>query len=385
MLGLGHTVDAKLTRPLMRAARLIWRRVLRQAGVQLARQADVSRRRVHRRWTTLNSLRSWRRRQYRVPPAVRVFTYALPIRYRSRRGELELPGETFRAIAHFFGKPPIATADPEEADLFFVPLNLIQFQFRNEDPGDVIGHLSHFSPDRHDHLLVATGDFSQRSKRNHFGWAYAETYTWLEPFILLALESTGDLIPQQDIGVIPVNTLARAPKFNRNHRPFLYSFLGELDHAPLPEEHVRSRLKHLRSHNDVLIARTLEPSLRRRLRRNYSVRNDFELVARNSTFTLAPAGFGRWTYRFFQAISWGSIPVLLSDDYIKPFADSIPYDDFTLTLPEAAIDDIDEILRDIQPDAIKHLQRQLEANQHHFTYDAFFAKLTRTLASHRLP
>ena len=54
----------------------------------------------------------------------------------------------------------------------------------------------------------------------------------------------------------------------------------------------------------------------KRSRVNYFTKNDYELVSRNSVFTLAPAGYGRWTYRFFQTIQWSSIPVLISDDVI---------------------------------------------------------------------
>jgi hypothetical protein len=39
--------------------------------------------------------------------------------------------------------------------------------------------------------------------KNHYGHAYQTTYDWLKKFKLLALESTSDLIPNQDIGRIP--------------------------------------------------------------------------------------------------------------------------------------------------------------------------------------
>ena len=106
--------------------------------------------------------------------------------------------------------------------------------------------------------------------------------------------------------------------------------------------------------------------------------DDFELVARNSVFTLAPAGYGRWTYRFVQAIRGGSLPVLLSNDYVKPFGDRIPYDDFSLTIPEGDLDQIDSILRSIDEDRIREYQEALARHQHDFT-EAFFRNLTSEL------
>jgi Exostosin family len=328
-----------------------------------------------------------------VDTPLRVYTYELSAEYAPTgdptldlgelRDALALPSETFYAIRDFFSRC-VSTKRPEEADYFFVPLNLILFQFRNEDPADVISELRYLG-DEADHILVATGDFSNRSKRNHQGEAYLETYDWLDSFVLLALESTADLIPGRDIGVIPFNTLAERPVFNTNARPLLYSFLGELDHAFLPSDHVRSRLMHLDvSGDDALIGSALDDVTRRRLRARYpKAEDDYELISRNSVFTLAPAGYGRWTYRFFQAIQWGSIPVLLSDDYEKPFAESIPYDSFSLTVAEHDLDRLDTILRGFSAPEIERFQRNVAMHQSDFTQRSFFEYLTRRLEEMR--
>jgi hypothetical protein len=292
---------------------------------------------------------------------------------------LPLISETFYALNDFF-KNNIATTDPTEADFFFVPLNLSQSQFKNEDPKKIIGHLKYLS-NKKDHILVATGDFSQRSKKNHFGRAYEKTYDWLDNFILLALESTSDLIPGQDIGIIPFNTLADNPYFNANNRIYLYSFLGRIKHELLPETHVRNQLAYLENKPDVLINTELDGPTKKKLENNYgyAVKDDFELLARNSTFTLAPAGYGKWTYRFFNAILWGSIPVLFADDYMKPFNNRIPYDLFSITLPEKDILNVDKILRTITSREIKQYQENLKTNQSKFTRHAFFEMLVREL------
>lgn len=322
---------------------------------------------------------SWKQDQL-ANTVPKVYVYDLPRKFKPNY-ELPLLSETYFALYDFF-RLYCRTYDPLDADYFFVPINLVQFQFRNENPEDILNYLKFFDPKRCDHIIIALGDFSQHSKKNHYGHAYQMTYTWLNKFKLLALESTSDLIPNQDIGIIPYNTLSENPFFNKNNRPYLYSFLGELSHIYLPQTHIRNQIKLLQQKPDIFIGSNVSIDLRRALRINYFTKNDYELVSRNSIFTLAPAGYGRWTYRFFQAIQWGSIPVLISDDYVKPFEDTIPYDDFCITLPEKEVQNLDSTIRSFSHQEIQRLQNALEKNQHHFTYTEFFRKVC-TLLNHQ--
>lgn len=307
----------------------------------------------------------------------KIYIYDLPKRFMPTH-ELPLVSETFYAIYDFI-RLYCRTYDPHDADYYLIPMNLIQFQFRNEDPSEVLDHLNFYSADRNDHLLIALGDYSQRSKLNHYGHAYLQTYQWINNIILLALESTSDLIKDHDIGIIPFNTLSASPLFNWNERRYLYSFYGKTDHMYLPDTHIRNKIREIVPKHDIFIGDSISKREKADLQKYFYTKNNFELISRNSIFTLAPAGYGRWTYRFFQAIQWGSIPVLLSDDYIKPFDDSIPYDDFCITVSEVDIGRIDDILRSYSTDAIKNLQNSLYCNLHHFTQEAFFTKLCTRL------
>ena len=307
----------------------------------------------------------------------KIYIYDLPRKYKPTY-ELELVSETYFALFDFF-RLYCRTYDPQNADYFFVPINLIQFQFRNVNPEDILNSLKYYDPNYCNHIIIALGDFSQHSRKNHYGHAYQTIYEWLTKFKLLALESTSDLIPNQDIGIIPFNTLSEKPFFHVNKRPFLYSFFGELSHRYLPHSHIRNKIKYLPKNFDTFIGSDLSCTDKEKLKQLFNTKNDYELLARNSIFTLAPAGYGRWTYRFFQAIQWGSIPVLLSDDYIKPFEDTIPYGEFCITFPEKNIGELDEYLRSFDKNDIEKLQNSLQRNQYHFTYVEFFRKLCNRL------
>lgn len=64
----------------------------------------------------------------------------------------------------------------------------------------------------------------------------------------------------------------------------------------------------------------------------------------SSWLVICPRGTGENSYRFFETLSMGRIPVLLSDDCLLPFEESIDYDSIILRIPEHAADRTAEIL-----------------------------------------
>lgn len=55
---------------------------------------------------------------------------------------------------------------------------------------------------------------------------------------------------------------------------------------------------------------------------------------RKSFLTLCPAGTGKNSIRFFETLSMGRIPVLISDNCVLPFENEINYDDFIIRIDE---------------------------------------------------
>lgn len=78
-----------------------------------------------------------------------------------------------------------------------------------------------------------------------------------------------------------------------------------------------------------------------------AMRQRYISVMRRSRFALAPCGFGRNSFRFFEALSLGVPPILVSSDCALPFADVVDYESFSLILPaevEAAARSISEFV-----------------------------------------
>jgi len=64
----------------------------------------------------------------------------------------------------------------------------------------------------------------------------------------------------------------------------------------------------------------------------------------DSMTVLCPRGSGQNSIRFFEVLSMGRIPILVSDTCSLPFEDEIDYASFTLRIPEAALDKAGSIL-----------------------------------------
>jgi xylogalacturonan beta-1,3-xylosyltransferase len=95
----------------------------------------------------------------------------------------------------------------------------------------------------------------------------------------------------------------------------------------------------------------------------------YERIYRRSVFVLCPAGFARWSFRVTEAISCGAIPVILSDYYVKPFASRVPWDEFSITIPESDLTEVDTILGSLSPARVRAFQDRLERAQAAFTPD----------------
>lgn len=227
----------------------------------------------------------------------------------------------------------VETTDPDEADFFFVPLFMAGWQFANHDPVDFIGMCAHAGRGRH--VLLSSGDVGQRGESRHelkhAGRAYEKKYAWLDDrFVLLALEST-PLLQPQDVAFLPYAIRDIAPL--NLPRDLFASFMGAMSYSLLPPEHIRGQVMlklKARHAGDATVLLGTPQDVAAAQGRTIS----YDEAMARSVFTLCPAGYGRWSFRFIEALLHGSIPVLLCDDYVTPFADQIRWNDYCIVVPE---------------------------------------------------
>jgi len=97
--------------------------------------------------------------------------------------------------------------------------------------------------------------------------------------------------------------------------------------------------------------------------------NSFVNVVSKSNFTFCPRGLGLSSYRFFECMFLGSIPVLFADDVILPYEDIINYDDMIIRIPESKILDFEFINDKLSNINISDMKKKIHDNIKHFRLD----------------
>lgn len=90
----------------------------------------------------------------------------------------------------------------------------------------------------------------------------------------------------------------------------------------------------------------------------------------NSKFSLAPRGYGRSSFRFFEILQLGSIPVYIwSDKEWLPYTEQIDYDKFCISIHESDIDFLDTLLSNITERQYNNMLKEYQKVKHMFELD----------------
>ena len=68
----------------------------------------------------------------------------------------------------------------------------------------------------------------------------------------------------------------------------------------------------------------------------------FRKLTSQSMFTLCPRGYGPTSFRLYESINLGSIPIYISDNFLLPFQDKIEWEKLALLVKLEDIDSIHE-------------------------------------------
>ena len=100
-----------------------------------------------------------------------------------------------------------------------------------------------------------------------------------------------------------------------------------------------------------------------------------ELTVR-SKFCLAPRGYGRSSFRFFEAIQLNTIPVYIWDDVEwLPYKDQVDYSSFSVSIHQRNIPQLYDILASISDEKYDSMMDSLKKIKHVFTLDYMCAYL----------
>lgn len=135
----------------------------------------------------------------------------------------------------------------------------------------------------------------------------------------------------------------RIPVVPVRNRDLLYNFVGA------PTSAVRERLFALPVPQDALVRET--PNYNHSRWANDEVASDYTNILVRSRFTLCPRGVGTSSYRLFETMRAGSVPVIFSDELVLP--EGPDWASCSVRIAEADADRTEGILRGIKnPEAM---------------------------------
>ena len=104
--------------------------------------------------------------------------------------------------------------------------------------------------------------------------------------------------------------------------------------------------------------------------------NNFMNITSRSIFTLCPRGYGRNSFRMYEAMQLGSIPVYIYDEDWRAFKDDINWDDFSVSIHHSNLNSLDSILSSISEDKIEQMSKNaIKAYDDFFSLEALSKKL----------
>ena len=100
----------------------------------------------------------------------------------------------------------------------------------------------------------------------------------------------------------------------------------------------------------------------------------------SSKFGLAPRGYGKSSFRMYEILQLGTVPVYISDVHYLPWTDELDWNDFCVPVNQDEIGDIDTILKSIDDvEYNKLLENGRKVYEEYFTLEGMFKNIVKRL------
>ena len=157
------------------------------------------------------------------------------------------------------------------------------------------------------------------------------------------------------------NTLIRAPRKTFMEKEFLCSFVGSVTH------NVRTKIHNMYKHDANFYFsnnKSWTPSV------DVQKQNNFIDTTVNSKFALAPRGYGRSSFRFFEIFKLGTIPIYVWDDIEwLPYMDKLDYSKFCISINIKDIATLGHVIKNITEEQYNKMINEYEQIKHMFELD----------------
>ena len=109
--------------------------------------------------------------------------------------------------------------------------------------------------------------------------------------------------------------------------------------------------------------------------------SDFYKITQESVFTLCPRGFGPTSFRMYEAMALGSIPIYIWHEKVwLPYTDEIDWNKAAIIIPIEQIDQLKTILQSLTPNQIREKQEYIKSIfNNYFTMKRTCYQIIKTL------
>jgi hypothetical protein len=221
-------------------------------------------------------------------------------------------------------------------------------------------------------------------------------------YSLLPPETKYFTVVQHDLGVLlelPKNTKVFGACFGNIPLPLIYEDITNKLENIDNKDNKDTNKKYLASFVGTYTTHPLRVKMVRHLGKindfKFSVKHDWtDKVSQNladkfiettlqSKFCLAPRGFGRSSFRFFEAIQLNTVPVYFWDDVEwLPYKDVLDYSKFAVSIHTNDIPNTSTILSAITEEQYKIMVVELKKVKHYFTLEGMSKYIINHLLTH---
>ena len=172
------------------------------------------------------------------------------------------------------------------------------------------------------------------------------------------------------------NTLINIPKKTFSEKKILCSFVGNITSNHI-QPNVREIMKNVFKNNSKFVfynSGGWTPSV------NVNLQNLFVNTTINSKFALAPRGYGRGSFRFFECFQLGTIPVYLWNDVEwLPFKNIIDYNKLCISMHISQIHELENKLLSINEEEYNNMFNYYNEIKHLFELEGMSNQIIKEI------
>lgn len=108
--------------------------------------------------------------------------------------------------------------------------------------------------------------------------------------------------------------------------------------------------------------------------------NELTNIMIRSKFALCPRGYGNTSFRMYEAMQLGAVPVYISDDFFLPWSDELNWNEFCVIVDSKNLKNLPSILNSIPEEQInKMANKAKQVYSDYFTLDATYRNILKRI------